>query len=364
MILNDRILIIGGYGFGNLGDEAVLSVIIRRLRKAKPNVKITVLSYDPQETRKLHNVSACRHFRTLIEVVKSDEVIIGGGEVIADHKKPWFLYLLTCISLVSLTKLFKRGKKLRFCAIGVHPITSPISKVVISKLMNFSNAISVRDISEKEFRELGVRKKFSIVPDPTFDLEPADHEKARTMLHREGVNLAKFLVGLSIASVKNKELNERLIRVVSQVAGWLLSQPNTEVVFISTSNHKYRHLEKDLLMAERLYRAINRKRNFKILKRQYTPQEAEAIIGQMNLFVGMRLHPLIFAYNMKVPLISIAYYKRVISFCKLYAQDRSNLDTINFKELRKKIMHKIGSGMRNIHEQEERSKRPCVGEII
>lgn len=353
--MKNRILIIGGYGFGNLGDEAVLNVIIGRFRKeTKSNTKITVLSYDPQETKKLHGVNACGPLGTLIEIMRSHEVIIGGGEVIIDYNKPWFLYLIVCISLVILAKLFKREKKMRFYAIGVH-ITNPVRRAIISKLMNFSDEISVRNISEKDFRDLGVRKKFSVVPDPALDLEPVDSEKARMMLCREGVNLTKFLVGLSVASVKNKELCHTLVRVVSQVVDWLLSQFNTEVVFISSSNHKFRDLQKDLLIAERLYRAINLKRKFRILRRNYTPQELKAIIGQMNLFIGMRLHPLIFAYEMGVPLISIAYYKRVESFCELYSQNRINLDRIDFKELKKEIIHKISSNRGEVFPESEKS---------
>ena len=45
-----RVLISGYYGFGNLGDEALLDVIVARLRAAYPGGSIDVLSADPAAT--------------------------------------------------------------------------------------------------------------------------------------------------------------------------------------------------------------------------------------------------------------------------------------------------------------------------
>ena len=341
--MTKKIFIIGGYGFGNLGDEAVLSVIIKRLRKTKDDTKITVLSHDPEETRRFHSVNACSPLKTLLEVVRSDEIIIGGGEVITYHKKPWFVYLVACISFVSIIKFFEKRKQLRFSDIGVRPISNIMPKIILSKLMGFADTISVRDISEEEFRAIGVKKEFKVVPDPALDLEPTDPETACEMLHQQGVDTSRFLVGLSIASVKTEEFNQRLVKFMPQVVDWLASHTNIQIVFISTSNHKYRNREKDLLMAERLYQKTACKENFKILRGQYSPKDIEAIIGQMNLLIVMRLHPLILAHNMKVPSICITYYARVKSFCKLYPQEKIAIEALDFEGLKEKIMPKIVS---------------------
>jgi polysaccharide pyruvyl transferase WcaK-like protein len=336
--LSKKIFIIGGYGFGNLGDEAVLNVIVKRLKRKQESAKITVLSHDPQETRRFHGVDACTPLKSLVELIRSDEVIVGGGEVITYHKKPWFTYLVTCISLVDIIKVFQKKKQLKFSDIGVRPISSSFPRIILSKLIGSANSISVRDISRAEFEALDVKKEFSVVPDPALELEPADFKTAQSILRQQGVDTNKFLVGLSVAAVKNDSFNQKILEVIPQVIDWLSIHADAQVVFISTSNHKYRNREKDLLVADKIQEKICCTENFKILRGNFSPREIEAIIGQMNLFLVMRLHPLILAHNMKVPSICIAYYARVKSFCKLYGKNKIDIEKLDFQTLKEKIL--------------------------
>ena len=76
-----RILIIGAYGVGNLGDEAILAGTLNSLKANQDPTKneITVLSRNPTETIRIHKIFARR--RNLIDLFKSNEIIIGGGEL-------------------------------------------------------------------------------------------------------------------------------------------------------------------------------------------------------------------------------------------------------------------------------------------
>ena len=44
------VMIAGYYGFGNAGDELVLASLIQQLRTHDPDVEITVLSQQPEQT--------------------------------------------------------------------------------------------------------------------------------------------------------------------------------------------------------------------------------------------------------------------------------------------------------------------------
>src|SRR6185437_3921635 len=78
-----RILLSGYYGFGNLGDEALLHVIVTQLRMRFPDLTIEVLSAKPQETAAAAaGVSAIdrwntREVRAAIE--RTDLLVSGGG---------------------------------------------------------------------------------------------------------------------------------------------------------------------------------------------------------------------------------------------------------------------------------------------
>ena len=68
-----RVLISGYYGFGNLGDEALLDVIVTRLRATYPNGSIDVLSAD-------HDFDAqCDALVTCVMVVWALTIFVGMG---------------------------------------------------------------------------------------------------------------------------------------------------------------------------------------------------------------------------------------------------------------------------------------------
>ena len=53
-----HVVMTGGFGYGNVGDEAQLSQCISHWRSCLPNAKITVLSPDPDRTEREHGVAA------------------------------------------------------------------------------------------------------------------------------------------------------------------------------------------------------------------------------------------------------------------------------------------------------------------
>ena len=81
--MKKRIVLSGYYGFKNFGDEAILSVLIKRLQKDK-NI-ITVISSDPEYTKSLHSgIKSIKtfDFRKIIgSIYKSDILISGGGSL-------------------------------------------------------------------------------------------------------------------------------------------------------------------------------------------------------------------------------------------------------------------------------------------
>ena len=52
------IVVSGYYGFGNAGDEAMLAAMIEALTDIEPNVQITVISGNPDDTKRRHGVCA------------------------------------------------------------------------------------------------------------------------------------------------------------------------------------------------------------------------------------------------------------------------------------------------------------------
>ena len=82
------ILISGYYGYGNTGDEAILSVMIKDLRAQIPGVEIFVVSGNPKETKARYLVGSISHndLQAIISTIKMcDLVILGGGGLLHDY---------------------------------------------------------------------------------------------------------------------------------------------------------------------------------------------------------------------------------------------------------------------------------------
>ena len=56
----NKVVISGFYGFHNIGDEAILKTLTQQLRKLDPEIQITVLSHNPEETMEKFDVKAVK----------------------------------------------------------------------------------------------------------------------------------------------------------------------------------------------------------------------------------------------------------------------------------------------------------------
>lgn len=66
-----RAIIHGYFGFGNVGDEAILSVIIDEFRSIFGDVEFVILSVDPERTMRLHHVKAVKERLTSLKFWRS-----------------------------------------------------------------------------------------------------------------------------------------------------------------------------------------------------------------------------------------------------------------------------------------------------
>ena len=80
--MNPRFVLSGYYGFGNLGDEALLQVIVERLRARWPGCAVDVLSAAPERTARTYGVDATPRMdlaRVNAAIGRADVVLSGGG---------------------------------------------------------------------------------------------------------------------------------------------------------------------------------------------------------------------------------------------------------------------------------------------
>lgn len=159
-----RVLISGYYGFGNAGDEALLSGLIGglQLRGHTP----LVLSADPRATRELHGVGAYHRVRALLPaLLAADALVSGGGGLLQDRTSSKSLsYYLAVIRLAR-----SLGKRVVVYGQSVGPLSAAGRDRIQRALAAIP--LAVRDLPSLELlAELGLAG--SLVADPALLLEP------------------------------------------------------------------------------------------------------------------------------------------------------------------------------------------------
>jgi len=356
-ILNKKksnILIMSSSGYKNIGNEAIIKVIIDHIKKINPQAKLVMNSYNPQYSYNLHKIKTCKRvgLGLFITLLRSNYVIIAGDELINIQFSEWLqnksiFYRLTHIFEAKLrifTALLAKilNKKIIFYAVGISSIPNTFMKFLTYIVFNISDFVSVRNNESKEILEgIGVKKNILIINDPSFYLKPINKVKAKKYLSKEGIDINKFLVGLSLRSLGDKKLNSDLIKSLSKTMNFLLKQKNTEIICFIFSKHPYNPLENDTAITQELKKHIKNNTSFKIINHNYAPDEVKGMVGSMDYFIGMRLHSVIFASSMKVPFVCIPYNIKHKLILKQFNQENKLIELHKLNKLENRILKEI-----------------------
>jgi len=324
-----KILLAGYYGFGNLGDEAILEMVLKQLLGITDRNNITVLSGNKEETAKKYNIKTVDRYN-VISIIKElracDALVFGGGSLLQDvTSKRSIYYYLFLIRLASMM-----GNKVIMLSQGIGPIVNEKSKTATFRSLKRVNSISVRDIESKKFLEsIGVAKnKIYLSSDPVIDFKTQESCKKEYY----SVTCAKK-VCFSLRNWKNTDVSERISKVAEK-----LIKNGIQCYFIPFYYNEDLGLVneiEDLIGADGFY-----------YKERLSTNEAFDIIRNMNVMVGARLHSLIFASAANVPFVAVSYDHKVDHFVKSVnmkvACSIENIDTdLLYDEIIKKLENEL-----------------------
>ena len=198
-----RYLISGIYGQRNVGDEAVLAGIIQEIRRRDTDARFTVLSFDPEDTRRRHGVEALsttlRDPGALASAMRAADLLIsGGGSILheADFEqfgRSFFFYggKLRPVPYFLSIVLMARALRLpvMWYAQGLGPLNTRAARRLVGLAGSASQVVTWRDAdSARLAAEVGVRPPVQlIVPDPAYALEPASPEVTAAALRAAGL---------------------------------------------------------------------------------------------------------------------------------------------------------------------------------
>lgn len=299
-----NVVMSGYYGFSNTGDDAILESICQGVRAVSDEVELTVLSKDPELTRKQFGLNAVPRFnipRVISALKKSDLLLSGGGSLLQDTTSTRSLvYYLSVMNLAHML-----GKPVMLYANGIGPVRKAANRSRVRKAVERAAAVTLRDHSSaQELREMGVqRSDLTVTADPVFRLTPADADRARELMAQTGLPEGKDFVAVS---VRDWEAAKSFPGGLAALCDHLRRSYDLEVLFLLMQPGV------DRGMTEAVRREMEE--SSYVLESPCTPREMMAVLGQAKLCLAMRLHTLIFAARMAVPTLGLVYDPKVASF--------------------------------------------------
>jgi polysaccharide pyruvyl transferase CsaB len=325
-----KIVISGYYGFDNAGDEAMLRAIVESFRRQSNLARITVLSANPRKTEQYNDVTGVDRMslgQVRKAISEADLVISGGGSLFQDVTSRRSIYYY--LSIIALAKLYR--KKTMIYAQGIGPIKRKIAQFFTRLLLNQVSLITVRDEkSAEELLKLKIRPDLiRVTADPVLAFPPQSRKEGERLLALEGIPLdsSRPLIGVSVREWKQFGGYKTAL---AQCCRDLVAKLNAVIIFIPM------HFPEDVETSNQVREMIGE--GAYVLQREYGAEQMIGIIGCCVLLIGVRLHALIFAVLMGVPVIGLSYDPKVDGFLdSLHLNSVGHIGQLNSAELYRAI---------------------------
>jgi polysaccharide pyruvyl transferase CsaB len=319
--LSPKIAICGYYGKGNLGDEAILSIIKSKIKKATPNSQINTLNTK-------------NPISILKALYKTDLFIFGGGSLLQNSTSnaSLFYYLL----IIRVAKLL--CKRTIMLANGIGPIKNRLfSKAILDKAtkstINTLDYISTRDIqSQKYLLNLLPNRKIYLIPDPALLYSKNINPELRTSGKKE-----YFVFIPCTNAIKNNNISIKKLANLLIKAEKILNLPLAILVLNPKEDLKLANFIKSYCPSSQILCPKN-------------TNELLALIKKSQIAISQRYHGTLFSSICKIPTISVSDDPKMSGLCNelLLFPSQSLKSFLNFEELANSISSAISHYNKNI----------------
>ncbi len=326
-----HVAISGWYGHHNLGDDAILHVLVTELGcrlspcvftvitdaegevdvKAPTGCRVEVLRHPP-----LYRLSHARFpsvwarsLRTWRRVAAGNLFILGGGGLLRDNfPRSNLLRLLDEVLVARLA-----GVPVALFAVGAGPFVTRIGTALVRRAVRLARSVTVRDRASAEaLRTIGVPMgRVRVEADPALLLPaatpafapPADGGPHVAICPSRGM-LGGFAGGAPG--------NPRLVEILAETALRLAGRPGTCVWLVPFCRSSAG--DDDVALCEQIRVAARRHPSVRVAPWLGDPRQVKGLLQRMDLVIGARLHALILGIGAGVPCVAINYEPKVAGF--------------------------------------------------
>jgi colanic acid/amylovoran biosynthesis protein len=392
-----RILITNGYSWCNKGDAAIAIATLTLLRKQWPQTKITVVSLTPEidgphyrrygaEVTKdffsdsrlsknsltkilklaktvlqvgvsiisyrvgvdIRNILPADKYEILRKYLEAELIISSGGGFLNDSYGSIFLLQLFQIFVsVSLKK------PTIICAQSIGPMKGRIHKFIVRMILSKADLITVREkLSKVLLAKMKVAAPVYVTADMTFSLD----QPAKACSNRLLSGKAPPIVGITVqkwvypgSSSPSKEY-ENYVKVLASFIDHFTEEKNATIFLIPQVIGPKE--DDDREAARDVSQWVKHKEKIVVLESDCSPFEIIHLIGQMDLFVGTRMHSNIFSLMSSVPTVAVSYQPKTDGIMKMLGLEEwvIPIEELTFQRLVKKADKAWNERVRLKHE--------------
>jgi len=322
---NLNFLIHGYYGKKNTGDEAMLEIIIDKLKKIYPDCKIWITSNNLPNLKGRRNIFSAKEFcfnhritlrtewKIFQKIAKMDIIIYGGGTFLQDYGVKWTNMFVRLIRTL-MAKILK--KRIIAIGAGASNIETFLGKLFCRWIVKLTDITVLRDIDSMNLLlKLGVPKtKMALSVDLTFLRNDFINYKKRSELATKNpIKIGVSILPFYNAILKNQKKSERFIKELSANFDLILNKFNAKLYFISMKGGTEKN---DYKFGKLLINEMSNSKKVVLFKYRDKPKETLNLVQKMDFAIGMRLHFVIFCFLANIPCIAISYNSKVKSFMK------------------------------------------------
>ncbi|MGN0160220.1 MAG: polysaccharide pyruvyl transferase family protein [Lachnospiraceae bacterium] len=367
-----RVIITGGWGYGNIGDEAILRYTYKDLKNVFPEKEIIVLSYNENETtyhHKLRSMSSVHKIlkgndmnikKTYLNMMLSNTIpmclndyasmfdtntvlIMAGGGYFNDHWKESFYSRLCEINIAKL-----KGAKVVIIGQTIGPFSNKKNRTLAKKEIEKVDFIDVRDETSYFLLRNLLNTEVHLSCDSVIrngkENKSIPKNRVGIMYERKRpytkTDTSKMMFRLKqiyyVISGKYQKFENQMCDLVRKIH---LFYPRTEVYFLqSTAWH------------EDKVNLITSKSGADSIKYGLDINSYLEEISKCKLIITTNMHPSIIATSIGIPAITISHTYKIDDYMKLIELQELIVYDINMSEIKQKIDYCFNN-YNNIEEQ-------------
>lgn len=320
-----RVLVLGGDADGNLGDRAIRMATARHLRALPGDVRVVVVSRDAGRVREECGAEAVppglAGLPALLRAAASADLILcGGGGLFQDDdslvKMPYWALRLAAVRLLC--------RRIVGFSLGVGPLRSAPGRLAARLAFATMERISVRDPEALRVARSLTSKPVEMVPDPALSLPAASPGVVERWLRERGVpdddrpwiglaprrhfpprsRLVPHMVRWKLQPGYRRlgHGSDRLADVLARTLDRLAEAHGARVLLLPSYARPH---EGDVRMGREVLERMTVPRAHLLVPDD--PVLYRGLAARLDVLVGGRMHPTIFAAGAGTPVVGLSY---------------------------------------------------------